>query len=429
MGQTTASGQSIQSNLKMSSPLGVFVALLIGLGGCGQEYRFEKIYPKRSQECEESSIAGEYLVQWTDGSLTFESKESEEDLYAFLEKNEDRILFVERDQWLRQESDEAVLDSHSSSDWAIQRIGAKKVWDQELIGRDVTIAVIDSGVDLSHAQLQGQFALNPKEIPNNWIDDDHNGLIDDVSGWDFFDQTPLRDDDIGHGTHIAGIILARHDQGSVKGVAPGAKLLPIKFMDSSGTGRLTGALEAINYAASMGVEVINASWGGSFCSLSLKSTISQLEGEGILFVSAAGNNHVDIDTYPEYPAAYNLAHQVTVGASDLHDQIAPFSNIGIERVHILAPGTSISSLYPVNSFSIRSGTSMAAPFVAGSAALLYGYLKAHSKTIHKRELPALVKKALLESVDLGTYSVQSSGRLNVHRALDRLTTLLNQETL
>jgi subtilisin family serine protease len=298
--------------------------------------------------------------------------------------------------------------------WGQEKIDVESVWQQNIKGENVSIAIIDSGVDILHTQLKNQILINEKEIPDNLIDDDNNGYIDDYYGFDFFTKTGEIVPVGIHGTHVAGIIAANGDMGPIKGIAPMAKILPLNFMDHENPGGSLGdAILSIEYAVKRGVKVINASWGGSTCSVSLKATIDSLEEKNILFVAAAGNEGLELDNFPEFPAAYRSAAQLTVGAIMPSDRMAGFSNYSEKLVDLMAPGSMIWSTTPKKDFEALSGTSMAAPFVSGAAALLWS--KFPNVTV------AQIKEAILKSVDLGEYPSTSKGRLNVKNAFKWLS--------
>lgn len=237
----------------------------------------------------------------------------------------------------------------------------------------VVVAVIDDGVDFTHPDLAGRQWVNPGEagaMANNGRDDDGNGYVDDVNGWDFYNNDQTTHDAIdmdAHGTHVAGTIAASINGQGVVGVAPGVKILALKFLGPDG-GATSDAISAIQYAANKGVRISNNSWGGPGYSQSLKDAIDQ---SGQLFVTAAGNASINQDSsdYPDYPAAYSSPNIVAVAAVDNRGNLASFSNYGAKTVDIAAPGVNILSSVP-DGWSYYSGTSMAAPHVAGVAALV-----------------------------------------------------------
>ena len=237
---------------------------------------------------------------------------------------------------------------------------------------DLIVAVIDDGVDFSHPDLAARAWTNPGEagpLANNGVDDDGNGYIDDVHGWDFCnDNKTVHDAGAdGHGTHVAGTIAASLNGSGVVGVAPGIQIMALKFIDNDGCGEDSMAIDAIAYAASFGVRIINASWGGTSRSSVLDAAIFD---SGALFVAAAGNSGKNLDSsaYNFYPAESNVANILSVAAIDQRGNRAPFSNYGAATVDVAAPGSNILSTYP-GGYAWSDGTSMAAPHVTGVAAL------------------------------------------------------------
>jgi subtilisin family serine protease len=237
---------------------------------------------------------------------------------------------------------------------------------------DLVVAVIDDGVDFSHPDLDDRAWTNPGEsgalaLPG--VDDDGNGYIDDIHGWDFcHDDGTLHDGaEDGHGTHVAGTIAASLNGSGVVGVAPDVKIMALKFIKTGGCGFDSMAVEAIDYAASFGIRIINASWGDAHRSTPLESAIAD---GGALFVAAAGNNGLNLDSgsYNFYPAESPVANILSVAAIDQRGNRASFSNYGASTVDIAAPGTNILSTYP-GGYAWSDGTSMAAPHVSGVAAL------------------------------------------------------------
>ncbi len=257
-------------------------------------------------------------------------------------------------------------------------IDAPEAWDTTTGSSSVVVGVIDSGIDLAHPELAGNLFVNPGEIAGNGIDDDNNGYVDDVHGWDFVNHDNLPQDDNGHGTAVSGTIAAvgNNNEGII-GVAPNVRILPLKFLDSSGNGGLANALAAFNYAAAMrsaGVRIVatNNSWGGSTANGMLENAIVLQRTRGILMIAGAGNDNANSDTAPFYPASYPEDNVISVAASDNRDARASFSDWGINSVDIAAPGVSVLTTSPVSmgSYTFATGTSVATPFVSGAAALL-----------------------------------------------------------
>jgi subtilisin family serine protease len=278
------------------------------------------------------------------------------------------------------------------------------------------VAVVDTGIDYNHADLNPNMWRNPAEPPNG-LDDDNNGFVDDVYGADFRndDADPL--DDSSHGTHVAGIIGGEGNNGiGGVGVNWTVHLMALKFLDNNGSGNTADAAAAIDYAVKAGARVVNASWGGPAFSFALYKAIRNAGNQGVLVVAAAGNEGSNSDAQPEYPAAFDLPNIISVAATDAGDDLVDFSNYGARTVDLGAPGDDIYSTVPkfVNpsGYAFFSGTSMAAPFVSGAAALYLAHTPAATT--------AQVRDALLQNVDqlpsLAGKTV-TGGRLNVGRAL------------
>jgi subtilisin family serine protease len=259
----------------------------------------------------------------------------------------------------------------------LKMIGVEAAWDKEPSAQSQVVAVIDTGVDQSHYDLAGNIFTNPAETPSNGIDDDRNGYVDDVYGYDFVNKDADPADDHGHGTHVAGIIGARGNNGKLfAGVAWEVQILSVKAFNASGRGSLSSVLQALEYVRSLrksgvAVRVVNASFGfvgTKFPTLDAK--LAELEEAEIFVVSAAGNSKLNIDETPTYPASSEGDNVIAVAAVDANGNLASFSNYGEKGVDIAAPGVSIWSLYPRDLYVRMSGTSMATPFVSGAMALL-----------------------------------------------------------
>ena len=247
--------------------------------------------------------------------------------------------------------------------WGLNRINAASAWNLTTGSNNVIIAVVDSGIDINHPDIKGNLWINKNEIPDDGIDNDSNGYVDDVYGWNFDGDNNNVTDDNGHGTHVAGIIAAsgNNTQG-ISGLMWNATIMPLKFLDKNGDGYISDAVKAISYATKMGAFIINCSWGGPSYSKALQDVI---ENSSALVVCAAGNevSSEDIDTLPNYPASYASSNIITVAAVDKHDNLCTFSNYGINSVDVAAPGYSIYSTWPGSRYYYMQGTSMATPYV------------------------------------------------------------------
>lgn len=386
-------------------------------------------------------------------------------------------------------SDQWGLDNqgqaHVISDAAGSRSGAidadmdvLEAWDQQK-GSETVVAILDSGVDVMHPDLAANIWVNEQEIPGNGLDDDLNGYVDDIHGWDFADNDASLLQSAGgyagweHGTHVAGIIGAQADNAlGTAGVCPNCKLMVLKMFkpfDTDGDGikdtmigDLAAELKALDYAIRMGADVINGSFGGSVVSSRAeRATIKRAVAAGITMVFAAGNENGDNDllipglnfdgdgvpdmTSPAYPASYSLPGIISVAASNDSDQNGfqsacfmllgsaewpcSFTNWGHDSVDVSAPGVDIISTLPDNRYATFDGTSMAAPSVAGVAALV--------KAEHPEYTAPQVVNAIMNSVDqpssllellpipdFGTLTgrfTTTSGRVNAAAALQATT--------
>lgn len=262
---------------------------------------------------------------------------------------------------------------HSASDIDID---APEAWSFTTGSDSVVVGVIDTGIDANHPDLADNIWRNSGEIPGNGLDDDHNGYVDDVFGWNALNPASAPFDDNGHGTHCAGTIGATGNNGrGVVGVNWRVKLMALKFLDSSGSGSLADAIETIDYAVAMrkrgvNIRVLSNSWGGGAYARSLESAIERARNAGILFVAAAGNESNDNDSNPTYPAGYEVENVISVAAIDQNGNLASFSNYGAATVDVAAPGVAVYSTKPGNAYQNLSGTSMATPHVSGVAALV-----------------------------------------------------------
>lgn len=299
-------------------------------------------------------------------------------------------------------------------------IDAPQAWNVSVGDPDTTVAVIDSGVNIGHPDLKDNIWINPGEIPRNGKDDDNNGYVDDTRGWDFINDDPSvydRQDGERHGTHVAGTIAAvgNNDRG-VTGVNWRASIVPLKFLGPEG-GFVSDAVEAIDYAVAEGVDISNNSWGGGFYSQTLKDAIDRADAAGHLFVAAAGNGGSDgmgddNDQNPFYPASYDSSNIISVAATNKGDYLTRFSNYGDTTVDLGAPGLNILSTLPGNDYGYFSGTSMAAPHVAGTAALI----KSTSPGLDDNQIKTQIMSYVDERPALQGKTV-SGGRLNAYRAI------------
>ncbi|MHC4265924.1 MAG: S8 family serine peptidase, partial [Planctomycetota bacterium] len=272
-------------------------------------------------------------------------------------KRDPRILVVEPNYRLKLHT--TPDDQYFPYMWQLDNIGqsggiadadidAPQAWDITTGDSDIIIAVIDSGVDYLHPDLADNMWVNKKEKKGRpGVDDDRNGYIDDIYGYDFYQNDGDPSDAAGHGTHCAGIIAAVGNNAlGTTGVNWKCRIMSCRFLSALGGGNTADAIEAINYAVSNGAKILNNSWGGGQYSASLEAAIANAYENGVLFVTSAGNINRNIDIYPAYPASYRLPNVIAVAATNHKDQRAYFSNYGPESVHLAAPGQDIISTIP-----------------------------------------------------------------------------------
>jgi subtilisin family serine protease len=282
-----------------------------------------------------------------------------------------RILCVANDVFAITETPNDVYYSYQ---YGPQLMAAPSAWDVTTGKEDLLALVIDTGIEVHHPDLAQNIWVNTREVPNNGIDDDYNGYIDDVHGINAITRIGSGVDDNGHGTHVAGIIgAAANNTIGIAGVTHKVKLVSMKFLSSSGTGSSANAIRAINYGVALKraghkVVVMNNSYGSSAFSKPFLDAIKLAESEGILFVASAGNSARNNDVYPSYPANYQASNVISVASSTSTGSLSSFSNYG-STVHIAAPGSGILSAILNHKYGYKSGTSMAAPHVTGLAVL------------------------------------------------------------
>lgn len=301
-------------------------------------------------------------------------------------------------------------------------IQAQPTWPLLTEPETVVVAVVDTGIDLSHPSLNYSIYTNTREIAGNGIDDDANGYIDDTQGWNFVYNNNSPQDDEGHGTHVSGIVVGVGDSVfQAHTQATKIQIMPLKFLDSEGIGATSDAIRAIYYAVNNGAKVINNSWGGGSYSQALVEAISFAYTNDVSFVVASGNMGRNNDSSPTYPASYDVPNIISIAATDDVDNMAYFSNYGHSSVGLSAPGVNILSTWPNGYYAYLSGTSMAAPFVSGVAALM----KLKSPQMNSYQLKQLILSSVDQKANLAN-AVQSGGRVNVFTSVNNaMTTAVN----
>jgi thermitase len=305
-------------------------------------------------------------------------------------------------------------DPGLSEQWALRGdgpMGATSAWAQTT-GGDVTVAVVDTGADLTHPELAPNLWTNLGEIPGNQVDDDGDGIVDDVHGADLFNGDGDPSDDNGHGTHVAGIIAARGGNGrGVAGVAWRARLMIVKVLGRNAGGDMSTVAAGVRYAVAHGARIVNLSLTGPSPGADLAAAVDEARAAGALVVAAAGNAHVDVDATPSYPAALSALNLVIATASDRDGALTETASYGRATVDLVAPGQGILSTARGGGYEIRSGTSMAAAEVSGALVLL---------TAARPDLGWLALRDALLSGARPTPLPVGVGRLDVAGALRRV---------
>jgi len=350
--------------------------------------KYKKLGDVRIQESMKASIESAFGIQETqkftliDVSVyrTFEDKEQ-----TLVELNANPFVEYAEPDYYRYKKINIPNDSRFSDLWGLYNTGqnngspdadidAPEAWDLSTGNPDVVVAVLDSGVDYNHEDLKANMWKNPGEIPNNGIDDDGNGYVDDYHGIDAIVSSGDPMDDDGHGTHASGSVAAVGNNGlGVTGVCWSCRIMALRFLSKDGGGSISDEIEGIQYAVNQGVKIVSGSFGEYSFSRSEKEAIDAARNSGVLFMFAVGNDGENNETEPHYPSSNNSENIIAVGVSDRNDRLVSWSDYGITTVDVAAPGDDIYSTVLNNGYQSESGTSMATPHVAGLAALLKSF--------------------------------------------------------
>jgi len=372
-----------------------------------------------------SEPKGQYLPL-TETHLVDVPEDAQAQVVAESLRQDRNVEVVEIDQTIRAHA--TPNDQYLNLQWPLVKtapnIGAEQAWSFVHDTQNILIAIIDSGTDLSHPDLTENLWRNEGEIPGNGVDDDGDGYVDNVNGYDFFNRDPLPQDDFGHGTMVFGEIGAVGNNGQgVSGLSWTSRIMALKVLDSSGNSNISTAVEAIEFCIKKGVKIINMSWGytpNGAPSQVLQQAIQKAGDAGILVITSAGNGNysgqgVDNDSNPNlanYPSSYPEDNIIAVAATNNNDDLAAFSNYGFNTVDLGAPGVAIYSTYMGNGYEYFTGTSAAAPYATAAAALVWAVNPSLSY--------ADIKRLVLETTD-PVNALQgktlTGGRLNVARAL------------
>ena len=375
----------------------LMIGLVLCLTGCQAEIA-KKYKESETRECLKNKIQDQFIVHWKYKRVQIlqttqldEFLNLNRRLIRFVEPNYN-IVFVNHIQNFQQDYDSLAESFLIESE-------IEEQWSKGFLGQNQVVAVIDSGVNLKHPNLSNHFFINSFEIPDNGIDDDQNGFVDDVSGWNFVDQNSLVVDEIGHGTSMAGIIAGSHS-GQVQkslGLAPRSVILPLDILSST-TGSEFDAKKAIDYAVQMKANIINNSWSIQ-CSEFLSSAVQMYENSNVIFVNSAGNQPVDVRNSNLMLASQILKNFLNVGSLQSSEDPSKFSGFGTS-INIWAPGENIPVLTSGSmdsSTDLASGTSLSAAYISGSVAVLWSrYPQESAQQIVSRVLRKSKKKGALQ---------------------------------
>jgi subtilisin family serine protease len=308
------------------------------------------------------------------------------------------------------------VSSLLDSEWgmlASPGLGLKNAWDYlvkkktikasqtfDCSSSKIVVAIIDTGVDFKHKNLKDSAWINPKEVSGkSGSDDDRNGTVDDINGWDFTTNNASIVDGHGHGTHLAGIISGKSSESNgFKGVCPGVKIMSVRYFASDATGvkNLENTVKAIRYAVKSGANIINYSGGGASFAKEEFEALKEARDKGILVIAAAGNERNDTSVRPYFPASYDLNNIISVAAIGPEGKLIPASNWGGKTVSVAAPGGGILSLQQNQAYGFMNGTSQATAFVSGLSALVWSM----NPQLTNLEVKQIIQKSIVKTAAL-----------------------------
>lgn len=325
-----------------------------------------------------------------------------------------RVRYVEPDFYLH--ASKTPNDPDYAKQYALAAsgdgsAGVPAAWDRAT--SCAPVAVLDSGVQYGHPDLADNVWHNPDEVKGNGKDDDKNGYVDDYYGVDLVDGSGSASDENGHGTHVSGIIGGRGNNATgIAGLCWSVHIVAVKFLNARGKGSTSDAIDGIRYAVRRGVKVINGSFGSSAKSEALEDAVDYAKDKGVLLVFAAGNDGDDVERDPIYPASYPDGNILAVASITSRGELADYSNFGATSVDLGAPGDAIWSTYPTSSYKKLSGTSMASPLVAATAALL----RKRDTSLTYGQLRTAIRTTVEKTSALSGKTV-TGGKLDVEAAL------------
>ena len=305
-------------------------------------------------------------------------------------------------------------DPHGQKYWYFPVMNIHEAWQISFGSPYTSIAVIDSGIVYNLNDLRPALFENPGEIPFNGVDDDRNGFVDDLIGWNFNEGGPLPFDDNGHGTFIASIIAAQKSNGAGgMGVCPLCRIVSLRFLDADGAGDDEDLIKSIDYATSLGVKVMNISTAGEGYDRDLHQALKRAEARDILVVVSSGNDGDSNDKFDIYPANFEMKNLITVGSTDEKNHWWENANYSPTKVHIAAPGEKLWGAWSDGKWYTGNGTSFSTPLVAAIGGLV--------RSVNPQLTAAQTKQILLRTVTVKTElrsKCSSSGIVNAYRAVE-----------
>jgi subtilisin family serine protease len=325
--------------------------------------RFEAGTPQAQQAADLDAVGGRVVTSYPDGPEVVSLPPwADRDAALARLRSDTGVAYAEADATFRADGAFIPNDPVFPQQWGMNMIAAPYAWSISTGAPGTLVAVLDTGLDLTNPEFAGRI----------WVNPDASTRFRTVYGWNFVNNTGNTQDDNGHGTHVTGILAAAGNNGyGIAGVDWNAEIMPLKVLDTFGNGSTDTAVAAIYYAVAHGAKVINASWGGDVFSQSMLDALNFANANGVVFVTAAGNDSSNNDLATTYPASYRTPNELVVAAVDEYGNLASYSNYGPTTVDLAAPGSDIVSTVP-GGFASYTGTSMATPFVSGTVALLAG---------------------------------------------------------
>jgi subtilisin family serine protease len=342
------------------------ITIILLVSACGP--KDDKYHENEQDHCQSSKVGNEFIAHWYTAEPTLVMTE---DIKGYIDQHRHEIDFIEPNYAIRLQNQIGTVrfDTTLSAYKILNEIGALSAWRQGYQGQNILIAVIDSGIDIHNSKLRRNIFRNEADAPDDLIDEDGNGFVDDSNGWNFTSNNNNIVDEIGHGTSIAGIITGQNMDGESLGIAPDARILPIDIMSGS-NGNEYDARQAVDYAIRMKAQIINNSWSIT-CSSYLASTFKEYEKENVIFVNSAGNVPIDVFENHVMLSSIDLLNFLNVGSTNLSGKLSAFSGFG-KTINMWAPGEQIPVLSIGNDDRLKaSGTSVSAAIVSGATALVW----------------------------------------------------------